>query len=323
MLAAAFRGDLTADWRAQHPDVEPASELLNRIRVERRQRWEEAELAKYEAKGKKPPKGWKDKYKEPEPVNDSELPDLPEGWCWTSLGCLIEMHGGCAFKSKEYATEGIPILRMGNILRDFTVDLCKKGTPYMCEDRRDEFSRYLLQGGDLVMTLTDLSKSGHFLGTIAKVPAEAEALLNQRVAKIDLTSQMANDFIFFALQDPRFRTYMAKDDTGTIQQNTNHDYVCDFVIACPPFQEQACIVARLQGICASHGALEEELADEFKNLTTLDQSILAKAFRGELVPQDPNDEPASVLLERIRAQREAAEANGKKKTKPRSRKRSK
>ena len=61
-------------------------------------------------------------------------------------------------------------------------------------------------------------------------------------------------------------------------------------------------------------------ASSESNLTQLDQSILAKAFRGELVRQDPNDEPASALLERIRAQREAAEANGKKKTKRTSRK---
>ena len=53
VLAAAFRGDLTADWRAAHPNVEPASELLRRIHAERRRRWEQAELAKYEAKGTK------------------------------------------------------------------------------------------------------------------------------------------------------------------------------------------------------------------------------------------------------------------------------
>ena len=85
VLAAAFRGDLTADWRAAHPNVEPASELLHRIRAERRRRWEQAELAKYEAKGQKPPKNWQDKYKEPEPVDDSDLPELPEGWVWATL----------------------------------------------------------------------------------------------------------------------------------------------------------------------------------------------------------------------------------------------
>jgi len=72
ILAAAFRGDLTADWRARHPDVEPASELLKRIRVERRKKWEEAELAKLKAKGKAPTDDrWKAKYQEPEPVGPS------------------------------------------------------------------------------------------------------------------------------------------------------------------------------------------------------------------------------------------------------------
>ena len=65
VLRAAFSGRLTADWRAAHRDVEPATELLSRIRTERRHRWEQSELAKYEAKGKKPPKNWQDKYKEP------------------------------------------------------------------------------------------------------------------------------------------------------------------------------------------------------------------------------------------------------------------
>ena len=80
VLAAAFRGDLTADWRAQHPNVEPASVLLDRIRAERRRRWEEAELAKMQAKGKMPKdEKWKERYKEPEPVDPESLePEVPE-----------------------------------------------------------------------------------------------------------------------------------------------------------------------------------------------------------------------------------------------------
>ncbi|MHC5827510.1 MAG: restriction endonuclease subunit S, partial [Nostoc sp.] len=78
VLAAAFRGDLTADWREQNPDVEPASVLLERIRAERRRRWEEAELEKMKASGKTPKDGkWKEDYKEPEPVDISDLPKLP------------------------------------------------------------------------------------------------------------------------------------------------------------------------------------------------------------------------------------------------------
>jgi len=82
-LAAAFRGDLTAEWRKQNPDVAPASKLLERIRIERRQKWEEAERAKMAAKGKKPKNDkWKAKHKEPEPVDTTGLSELPEGWAW-------------------------------------------------------------------------------------------------------------------------------------------------------------------------------------------------------------------------------------------------
>ncbi|MGH8067299.1 MAG: hypothetical protein ACRERE_19100 [Candidatus Entotheonellia bacterium] len=83
VLAAAFRGDLTSDWRAAHPNIESASEVLHRIRVERRQ-WEQAELAKYEAHGRKPPKNWQDRYEEPKPVDNSDLPELPLEWAWST-----------------------------------------------------------------------------------------------------------------------------------------------------------------------------------------------------------------------------------------------
>src|SRR5262249_55549075 len=85
VLAGAFRGSLTTDWRAAYPNVKPASELLQRISAERRRRWEQAELIKYEAKDQKPPKNWQDKYEEPEPVDDSDLPELPEGWGWATV----------------------------------------------------------------------------------------------------------------------------------------------------------------------------------------------------------------------------------------------
>ena len=101
LLATAFRGDLTADWRAANPNVEPASELLNRIRQERRQKWELSELAKYKAKRKQPPKDWQDKYQEPAPIDHSELPELPDGWCWTSFGEAFEVYVGATPSRKE------------------------------------------------------------------------------------------------------------------------------------------------------------------------------------------------------------------------------
>lgn len=86
VLAAAFRGDLTADWRAQNPDIEPASALLEKIRSDRRRQWEEAELQKMRAQGKEPlTDHWKAKYKEPKPPSLKNPTNLPKTWVWASL----------------------------------------------------------------------------------------------------------------------------------------------------------------------------------------------------------------------------------------------
>jgi type I restriction enzyme S subunit len=121
ILAAAFRGDLTKDWRAKHPHVEPATELLKRIRIERRKKWEEAELAKMKAKGKAPADDrWKSKYKEPEPVDACGLPELPEGWCWASLDELTFLVGGITKGQKHRPgtiLREVPYLRVANVQR--------------------------------------------------------------------------------------------------------------------------------------------------------------------------------------------------------------
>src|SRR5262249_38488236 len=122
VLAAAFRGDLTADWRAAHPDVEPASELLHRIRAERRRLWEQAEMAKYEAKGRKPPKNWKDRYEEPEPVDDFGLPELPNRWSWSTLETISVIQGGITLGQKKrngVQYVNVPYLRVANVQRGY------------------------------------------------------------------------------------------------------------------------------------------------------------------------------------------------------------
>ena len=85
VLKAAVEGRLTEAWREENPDVEPASELLERILQHRRERWEQNQLAAYAKKGKKPPKNWQSKYKEPPGPDMNDLPKLPERWRWASL----------------------------------------------------------------------------------------------------------------------------------------------------------------------------------------------------------------------------------------------
>jgi type I restriction enzyme S subunit len=156
VLAAAFRGDLTADWRAAHPNVEPASEILQRIRAERRRRWEQAELAKYEAKGQNPPKNWQEKYKGPEPVDGSGLPELPDGWCWASLEELKDLSPnsmtdgpfGSKLKTSHYSDSGIRVVRLGNIgVGHFNA----ADEAFIPQSRYEELRKHEIFAGDLVI----------------------------------------------------------------------------------------------------------------------------------------------------------------------------
>ncbi|MDE0357259.1 MAG: restriction endonuclease subunit S, partial [Gammaproteobacteria bacterium] len=115
VLKAAVEGRLTEQWRRENPPTETGEDLLRRILAERRKRWEAVQLAKFEAKGRKPPKNWKAKYKEPATPDTSGLPRLPEGWCWATVDQVSDgVHYGSSTKtSTEH--EGVPVLRMGNI----------------------------------------------------------------------------------------------------------------------------------------------------------------------------------------------------------------
>ena len=94
VLKAAVEGKLTEQWRAEHPAIEPASKLLDRILAERRKKWEVDQLAKYAAAGKTPPKDWREKYVEPAGPDTAELPRLPDEWCWAKAEQLGDVQLG-------------------------------------------------------------------------------------------------------------------------------------------------------------------------------------------------------------------------------------
>ena len=151
VLKAAVEGKLTEEWRRNNPPDETGAELLQRILVERRKRWEEEQLAKFNAKGQKPPKNWQQKYKGPVEPNTSKLPELPEGWCWATVDQVSTtvQYGSSAKSSIDL--EGVPVLRMGNIQGD-TLNLDK--LKYLPLDH-SEFPKLLLADGDLLFNRTN------------------------------------------------------------------------------------------------------------------------------------------------------------------------
>ena len=311
VLAAAFRGDLTADWRAAHPDTEPASELLKRIRAERRRRWEEAELAKMQAKGKTPKDdAWKKKYKEPEPVDTTDLPELPEGWCWATaeevVEPLAEIVYGIVQPGPEIAN-GVPYVRAKDI---------QDGKILVAELRRtsqaiaDRYERASLLAGDVLLGIIRATK-------VVIVPEGIDgANITQGTARLRPSSVISSTFLAAWLESDFAQAWLHGKYRGIDMPGLNLRDVRRLPVPLAPQPEQSTVCKSVQALQASHNAMKRVLAESAQQIDNLSQSILAKAFRGELVPQDPDDEPASVLLERIRAEREAAAANPRAKREP-------
>jgi type I restriction enzyme S subunit len=140
VLAAAFRGDLTADWRAQNPNVEPAEALLERIRVERRKRWEASIKLHSESSSK---------YKIPFELDIDKLPDLPDSWAWGSLDQLLfSLRNGLSRKPAE-EMPGIPILRI-SALRPMALNI--NDVRYYQPSNGESIDSYLLEESDLLFT---------------------------------------------------------------------------------------------------------------------------------------------------------------------------
>ncbi|SHK16828.1 type I restriction enzyme, S subunit [Desulfatibacillum alkenivorans DSM 16219] len=306
VLASAFRGDLTAEWRAQNPDVEPASVLLEKIKKERRRLWEEAELAKMEAKGKTPKDDkWKKKYKEPEPVDKTDLPELPEGWCWASFEqCAWEITVGHVGPMKSrYVENGIPFLRCQNV-RPYGYE--QENLAYILEDFDEKLKKSRLYGGEILVV-----RSGVNVGDSCVYPTDAG---QSNCSDLVITRPLTGLNPFFAslyVNSPFFKDALNLRKVGNAQPHFNVGSMKKAEIPVPSSEEQAVIVNKIQRLLDYSDNVKIRMLQANRLLDSQCQSILSKAFRGELIPQDPNDEPASVLLARIRAEREAKIGNKK------------
>ena len=304
VLKAAVDGALTADWRRRHPQVEPTSELLKRILVERRRTWEEEQLRQYEEKGRAPPKYWRTKYKEPVARDTTRLPDLPDGWCWVSWGQVGFSQNGRAFPSKHYQGSGTKLLRPGNLHIDGQVRWTKKNTRYMPDRYLETASTLVVGSAELVINLTAQSLKDNFLGRVCITSRDELCLLNQRLARLT-PIVIPSNFMLCVFKSVVFRKFVSGLNTGSLIQHMFTRQLDEFLFPLPPLPEQEAIAEIVDDQLSVIEVLEAEIDSKLKKVQGLRQATLRHAFAGKLVPQDPNDEPASELLQRIAAEREA------------------
>lgn len=303
VLKAAVEGKLTARWRAENPDVEPASELLKRILVERRQKWEEAELAKYEAKEKTPPKGWSEKYKEPVGPDVEGLPELPEGWCWATVGQLFTVVVGAtpSRRNPAYWSGPVPWVSSGEV-QFCRISSTRETITY--SGLRHSSARINPIGSVLVGMIGE----GKTRGQAAIL--DIEAANNQNCAAIHVSATPVQPQFIFHWFSSRYEATRRLGSGGN-QPALNKARVEGMVVPLPPIQEQRELIAETDQLLSIVDVLDSLSTQALARAARLRQSILKRAFEGKLVPQDPTDEPASVLLERIKAEREAAAKHAK------------
>lgn len=287
VLAAAFRGDLTRSWRDANPDVGSASKLVERIRVERRRRWEEAELKRMQSKGKLPKDDrWKEKYEEAPPADTSGPGKLPDGWCWASLEQLTINFDG----------ERVPVKRQDRAERTGTFPY------YGASGVIDQVDDYLFDGHFLLIA----EDGANLLSRSTPIAFEAigKFWVNNHAHVIQVPGELVPlTYLGSYLNGFDLSPFV----TGTAQPKLTQKNMNRIPVPLAPQAEQEAITTILRNVRRSELLIDDALARARTRSEVLEAAILGSAFRGELVPQDPNDEPASVLLERIRAECERPE----------------
>lgn len=309
VLKAAVEGKLTEDWRAQHPDTEPASVLLERILAERRRKWEEAQLAKFAQTGKQPPKGWREKYPEPRSLEKANRLELPDGWCGISLDQIVARSEYGTSVKCDYQADGPPVLRIPNIARgDLDLQDVKRATAPIEIPPDDELLK-----GDMLVCRTNGSISLIGKAALVKSPLQpphtfASYLLRFRLVEPEILPKWTH-VIFSSRQGRSFIERHATSSAG--QHNVSLSLLNGMPLPLPPHAEQRAIVAEVERRLSLVDEVEAQVEANLKRAARLRQGILKRAFEGKLVPQDPSDEPAERLLDRIRESRQVGSgANG-------------
>lgn len=311
VLKAAVEGALTAEWRREHPATETADALLTRILAERRRRWEEAQLAKFAAAEKTPPKDWKTRYSVAREPDSDGHDALPDGWCFTSVGQLAEVGTGATpdrGRKERYYTDGkIAWVTSGCVNSARVLEPTEYVTPLALE----ECNLTMYPVGTLLLAMYGEGKTRGMCTELG-----IASTTNQALAAIQAPASVLKYLKIFLLKNYEETRRAA---TGGVQPNLNLGMVRRIRIPLPPLSEQGAIVEAVEEHLSLIDHLESDLEARLTSAVALRQGILRQAFTGQLVQQDPNDEPASELLKRIAVEREerARSLRAAKQAKPR------
>jgi type I restriction enzyme S subunit len=291
VLKWAFEGKLTGEWRRRQGNLHTADDLLKQIQAEKEKE------AKSSGKKLKPTNSLSNE-------REANLPQLPISWKWVSLGEIIsdltDYHANGSYLKMKENVQLIDTPEYAIMIRatNFEKENFKTDLKYITEDAYNFLARSKLFGGEILIGKIGNAGKVYFMPNLNKPASLAMNLFALRF-NVDV-----NKYIHYHLlslfSKQQISSYVKGVGNPTIDKNS----VRSLSIALPSYEEQQHIVEELESRLTVCDKIEESIEHSLKQSEALRQSILKKAFEGKLVPQNPNDEPASVLLDRIKSERE-------------------
>ena len=278
ILDLAIRGKLVP----QDPNDEPASVLLERIRAEKEQLIKEGKIKRSK------------KYAATDKSHYENVPfEIPESWCWTTLGELCSIKGGKRLpKGKSFADTITPhiYIRVTD-MKDHTVLL--SSLKYIDEDVFAEIKNYTISSNDLYLTIAGT------IGDVGFVPAELDgANLTENAAKLT-DIKCSKQYLMYVLMSSIAQDHFCSRFHQVAQPKLSLETASSTLIPLPPYREQLRIAEELDRWLGVVVSVEDDLSELTNYVRKTKSKILDLAISGKLVPQDPNDEPAIELLKRI------------------------
>jgi type I restriction enzyme S subunit len=290
VLKAAVEGRLVPTEaelaKKEGRSYEPASVLLKRILAERRRRWEEAEIAKLKAKGKTPTDDrWKAKYEEPAAPDTDGLPELPEGWCWTTLEAISEVKGGLAKGKHRRSDEkltAVPYLRVANVQRGH-IDLSEVKT---IETTESELADLALRNGDVLFNEGgDRDKLGRGWIWRSELPV---CIHQNHVFRARLIApQVLPEFVSWHGNSNGQQYFFDEGKHTTNLASLSLSKLRSLPVPLPPNAEQVRIKAEVERLLSLASEAEAFSRTSLHRTSRFRQSILKWAFEGRLVHGSP------------------------------------
>jgi type I restriction enzyme S subunit len=206
---------------------------------------------------------------------------IPEGWIKASLKEVGKVTSGNAFKSTQFVSTGVPVVKISNIQYGEYVE---KNQEYLPLSFINEFSNFQIGSGDLLLALTRPITNGQL--KVCKYPKDAgTALLNQRVAKLETSKSLTQQFFEYYLRSKLFLEQVENGLSETLQPNLSPNTLTDFIVLLPPLAEQKVIADKLDELLALVESTKARLDAIPAILKSFRQSVLAAAVSGKLTEE--------------------------------------